>query len=161
MFRGNYIDDHPLSGAFVANQLIRLADMISDQGEALLTDAKLDFPARAVSTVLLIGERGAMSAADIANTLEQPHQLVTQRVELLIKAGVIEKFTDPDDARRKILKLTTEGKDQFARLQTMLSKADKVFSALFLEVSCDLPEIIVQFGGALNNSSLLERSKTL
>ncbi len=161
MFHGNYVDDHPLSGAFVANQLIRLADMISDQGEALLMDARLSFPARAVSTVLLIGDRGAMTAADIAGTLEQPHQLVTQRVELLLNAGVIEKLTDQNDARRKILKLSPEGEAQFARLQMMLEKADKVFSVLFAEISCDLPEVIIRFSNALNNSPLLERSKDL
>lgn len=157
----NYIDSHPLRGAFIANQLDRLADLISDQGELFLQDAGLAFPARAVSSVLLIGERGEISTADIAKILKQPHQLVTQRVELLIKSSIVERLIDPDDGRRKILRLTPAGAEQFARLQEQLAKAARAFAALFEEIQCDLPAITRRAAAALDDRSLLERVQML
>lgn len=157
----NYLDAHPLRGAFVANLLDRLADTLSEQGELLLQEEGLEFPARAVSSVLLIGDRGAISAADIAGALKQPHQLVTQRVDLLIASGIVERFADPDDGRRKVLRLTPKGEDQFKRLQDCLAKADRAFAALFEELECDLPDIAMRAMAALDRSSVLERVQSL
>ena len=157
----NYVNTHTYQKAFVANQLSQLADLISDQGEVILKEAGLEFPARAVSTVLLIGEQGEVSAADIANTLQQPHQLVTQRIDLLITLGIVERATDPQDGRRKILKLTLKGQDQFSRLGAFLDRASIVFSALFHEIDCDLPSIARKTRKALEQSSLSERMRSL
>ena len=64
-----FLDSHPLRGAFVVNTLERLASLIVEQGDVLLRDAELDFPSRAASTVLLLGERARISAADLAKAL--------------------------------------------------------------------------------------------
>lgn len=155
-----YIDTHPLRRAFIANQLERLSDLIVEQGEALLADAEIEFPPRAVSAVLLIGERGHISAADIADALNQPHQLTTQRIELLIDAGIIDRINDPQDGRRKILQLTDKGVAQFKRLQTRLAETDQVFATLFQEISCDLYAAVEQAMDALMRSPTLERVKS-
>lgn len=157
----NYFDAHVLGGAFIANQLDRLADLISEQGELLLQDAGLEFPARTVSCVLLIGERGEISTADIASVLKQPHQLVTQRVEFLITSGIVERFVDPHDGRRKILRLTPSGADQFKRLQECLEKAARAYAGLFEEIECDLPAITRRATEALEHSSVLDRVRAL
>ena len=161
MSEENYIDAHALRGAFVANQLDRLADLFSEQGELLLQDAGLKFPARTVSCVLLIGERGEISTADIANELSQPHQLVTQRVELLITSGVVERLIDPQDGRRKILRLTRGGVYQYESLQECLEKASRAFAELFKEIKCNLPAVIRRASAALDHSSILERTRVL
>lgn len=161
MSHNTYTDSHSFRGAFVANILGRLADLIVAQGEDLLQDAGLDFPARAVSSVLLIGERGQISASDIANDLGQPHQLVTQRVELLIKLQIIERLHDPNDARRKILTLTDKGAAQFKRLKACLADADRAFEIMFTEINCDLPTIAARAMEALDKSAIRERVKTL
>ncbi|MEP2987887.1 MAG: hypothetical protein ABJN65_17890 [Parasphingorhabdus sp.] len=161
MPKENYIDSHLLGGAFIANQLDRLANQISEQGELLLQDAGLEFPARTVSCVLLIGERGEISTADIASVLKQPHQLATQRVELLITSKIVERFVDPHDGRRKILRLTPSGADQFERLQESLAEAARAFAGLFEEIECDLPAITRRATEALERSSVLDRIKAL
>lgn len=157
----NFVDTHPLRGAFVANQLERLVDMIVLQGHALLEDAGLVFPSRAVSAVLLIGEYGTLSAADIASALAQPHQLVTQRIELLIDLGVVERVTDPTDGRRKLIELTRFGRDQLVRLQARLAESERAFAALFAEINCDLPSIADHAMEALERAPLLNRIQAL
>lgn len=153
----NYFDSHPLSDAFVSNKFIRLADLIAEQGEDLLRDANIDVPSRAVSIMLLIGEHGEISAADIANVLQQPHQLVTQRADLLIDLALIERKSDPSDGRRKILVHTLKGADQFSRLTARMEQVAPVFVALFEEIECDLAAKATLAIAALNRSPILER----
>lgn len=156
-----YLGDHRLQGAFIASRLQGLADLISDQGEALLDDAGLALPSRAVSTVLLIGERGEVSTAEIAKTLQQPHQLVAQRVELLIASGTVKRLADPDDGRRKILQLTPSGADQFVLLQDCLARTARAFGELFEEVGCDLPAITQRVADVLEEKPVRDRVRSL
>jgi len=155
----SYPNDHPLKGAFLANRLDRLADLIVVQGEALLRDAGIDIPSRTVSLLLLVGDRAKLSAADAADLLDHPHQLVTQRTELLIDLGLVNRKVDPADGRRKILMLSARGKTQYARLQRKLSEAAEVFAALFDEIGCDLSAMAAKTQAALERKSLLERIK--
>ena len=152
-----FVDDHPLRAVFVASLMERLVNQIVEQGDDLLHDAGLAFPSRAVSTMLLLGETGGASAADIARELGQPHQLVTQRVELLIGLGVITRTDDSSDARRKLLKLTPQGRQQFQRLKKRLALADKAITSFFEDIDCDLSAAASRAMDALSRSSLLER----
>lgn len=154
-----YPDDHPHGGAFLANRLNRLSDTIATQGEALLRDAGLDLPSRAVSLMMLVGERGPLSAADAAALLEHPHQLVTQRTEVLIGLGLIERRDDPADGRRKMLTLSAAGAGQHARLLAVLSEAADAFAALSQEIGCDLSVMVGKAEDALQRVSLLDRMK--
>ena len=152
---GNYQDAHPLVNAFVASRLDRLADLISDQGEEMLADAGIEFPARAVSTIRLIGERGGVSTADIAEALGQPHQLVTQRVELLIDARLLSRLPDPNDGRRKILRFTDKGSEQYATLVSRLERVNHALAKLFQENGPDLLQIATLAIQAVGRASLL------
>lgn len=156
-----FVDTHPLRDAFIANFLDRLVGQIVEQGEDLLADVGLVFPSRAASSVLLIGERKFISAADIGKALGQPHQLVTQRIDLLIKLGVVQRMDDPNDGRRKLLKLSPMGLDQLERLQRRLTETARVFADLFKEIDCDLWAVATQTMSALAQRSLVERANDL
>ena len=153
----HFTDTHALKGAFLANRLSALVDLIALQGDSLLQDAGISIPSRAVSCVLLVGDQGQVSAADIAKALEQPHQLATQRVDALIKLGVLKRIEDREDGRRKILVLTARGKDQYARLNVRLAEAQQAFLGLFAEIDCDLPAVLERTLQALRSTPLLQR----
>jgi DNA-binding MarR family transcriptional regulator len=155
-----YVDSHPLHGAFVAHKLDRLSDLIVEQGNALLRDAGVKIPSRTVSLLLLIGDRGQLSAADIASTLGQPHQLVTQRIDVLMGLALVERKADAEDARRKILSLTTEGEQHYAALTTLLAKAAMAFAELSDEIGCDLAIMAMKAIDALGRASLVDRIRS-
>ncbi len=155
-----YTDKHKRNGAFAANQMTRLVDLINEQGVCLLADAGLTLPPRAVSTILLIGERKQISAADIAQELEQPHQLVTQRIELLINLGLVQRLDDPNDGRRKIIGLSAKGGHEFKTLDKRLAEAALAFDDLFKEIENDLSATTMRAIEALKNKSLLARINT-
>lgn len=157
----NFLDLHLRRGAFVANTLERLASLIVEQGEEFLQAAGVELPSRAASTVLLLGEHTQMSAADIAKALTQPHQLVTQRIDLLIELKIVARVADPNDARRKVVSLTAKGKKQFQRLKARLADADAVLAALFSEIGCDLSVAALDAMAALHRSSILRRLRAI
>jgi len=161
---GNFIESHPLAGAFLGHQMQRLVDLIVTQGDALLTEGGVSTPARASSTLLLLDERGPLSAADIARELDQPHQLATQRIDMLIAMGVLNRVADPKDGRRKILVLTKEGEAEIKNLRQYLERADEVFEGLYKDIGLNLSEAALAAIAALTASSLSERgelSKTI
>ena len=157
----NFVDSHRLSAAFIANQLERLADLIVLQGNEMLDASGIEFPSRTVSSVLFVGENEPVSTADIARALGQPHQLATQRVDLLIQLGIFERISDPDDARRKLLRLTPKGRDQFQILSDRLEKAGQAFGALFAEIGCDVPAATQRVAAALKTTPLVSRMKAV
>ncbi len=156
----NYLASHPLRRAFIANLFDRAANFISAQGELLLQDQDLSFPSRASSAVLFVGERESASAADIASALQLPHQLATQRVELLLNVRVFERIADPKDGRRKILKLTAKGVSEYHRLTNVLDEASQAFAELFDEIECDLQRKVEHLIAALSDRSVSERVRS-
>lgn len=152
-----YLDTHPLHEAFLANKLDRLADLIVNQGQEFLNDAGLDIPSRMVSIVLLIENKREITAAEIASALDQPHQLVTQRIQILMDLALIERKADPGDRRRKLLVLTEKGTAQCKILHASLAQAADVFTTLFKEIDCNLADVAMRAIAALDRSSILDR----
>ena len=102
-----------------------------------------------------------MSTADIAEALNQLHQVVTQRVDLLVSHGLVERVADPKDKRRKLLSLSPKGQVQYAQLREALARADAAFTALDQELECDLIDLISRISKAFNRASVLERTSKI
>lgn len=152
-----FIDGNLFSDAFLGNRLALLVDLIVDQGDTLLNEAGLSFPSRATSTILLVSKRENLSAADIADELDQPHQLATQRVDSLVKLGLLERRNDPMDARRKTLSLTKKGKKEATILEATLRDAQLAFQGLYQELGVNLGSIATDAILALKQTPLSSR----
>lgn len=148
-----------IRSALLAIWLDQLAELIGRQGEQLLEQGGVGIPARTVSIVLAISEGDGVTAADLAARLEQSHQLITQKVELLLLAGLAERYPDPKDGRRKLLKLTTLGSRQLKTLQAHLRSVSKAFDEVFTEIDCDLAGKVRDAIAVLKQRPLTERAK--
>ena len=151
----NYTTTHRHHTAFLSSHLEALATLITSQAETALEQADIPIPARTVSATLVIAEKGKTTIAEIAETLSQPHQLVTQRIELLLKHGLIERHPDPEDGRRKLLCLTPSGRSLHKRLEAFLVEVTTVFAGLFGEIACDLEEKVDQACSELSRRALI------
>ncbi|WDI30889.1 MarR family winged helix-turn-helix transcriptional regulator [Hyphococcus flavus] len=156
-----YVDQHDLSSSFLGFRVSRLLDIIIEQGDDYLAQAGIVFPARINSTILLIDEYSEVSTNDIAGKLGHPHQLVAQRVELLLSLKLVTRVPDPYDNRRKVLKLTSKGKAQVKLLRRCLTDASSAFDRLFQELGVDLNQTLDNAYAAFLNQSLFERVHNL
>lgn len=152
-----FIDTHQYSESFLGFRLSRLVDLIVTQGDELFAAHGLSFPTRAASTVLLISDSESLSTADIARQLQQPHQVATQRVEMLLDIGLIKRTADPKDGRRKKLALTKRGKAESVVLRECLAQAKSVFDGLYDEIGTDLSAASQRALDALSAKTLLDR----
>ena len=111
-----------------------LSQRIEEQTRPLFDDAGITVPVRSCSLLTALGEAGEASAAELARTLGQSHQLVVQKCPALLRLGVITQHVDPADARRKIFRLTSEGRVQLDRIEAYSIRISQVYRALFDEV---------------------------
>jgi len=92
--------------------------------------AASSYPPSSVHTLVEIGERGSLTAAELVTLLGLEKSSVSRMVRKLIDAGEIEEFANEDDARSKKLRLTHRGEqtlgdiESFARRQVGDAIAD-------------------------------------
>ncbi|WP_405141295.1 MarR family winged helix-turn-helix transcriptional regulator [Sphaerisporangium sp. NBC_01403] len=68
-----------------------------------------------------IGTRGT-TAAELGRTLGVSKQAAGKTIDTLERVGYVERGTDPDDARRKIVRLTERGVDSLVRAAHIFDK---------------------------------------
>ena len=153
----SFVDSHKFFHAFVGNRLERAVHLMNEQSGRLLSDEAIVLPPQSASCLLFIAENESASAADIAAALDLPHQLVAQRLNPLIERGLVARRADPQDGRRKILRLTRRGKTQFERLKAILRDTNAVYEDLNKELGVDLSALALRLIDSLDREPLEER----
>lgn len=133
-----------------------LSQLIEEQTRPLFDDAGIIVPVRSCSLLTALLEAGEATAADLARTLGQSHQLVIQKCPALLRLGLITQHADPNDARRKLFRLTDAGYDQLRRIDAYSERISEVYRALFEEVG-DTHGAILKTLNALADRPLAER----
>jgi DNA-binding MarR family transcriptional regulator len=90
--------------------------MVRELGFMESTVAATDYPPSAVHTILEIGQRGPMTAMQLAEFLHLEKSSVSRMVRKLIEAGELRETIDPEDTRSKPLSLTAKGRRTLASL---------------------------------------------
>jgi len=71
----------------------------------------------AITVLHLLSERQPARASDLANSSGLDASTISRHIKGLIDAGYIDLHPDPEDARARILTLSTAGHDTLARAQ--------------------------------------------
>jgi len=135
-----------------------LSTTIEEQTRPLFDAAGIVVPVKSCSLLTALGQAGEASAAELARTLGQSHQLVVQKCPALLRLGLVTQHPDPADARRKLFRLTDAGHDQLARIAAYSDRITAVYRALFEEVG-DVHGAILKTLRALEAKPLLDRIK--
>lgn len=149
------------NSAFLGKTVHDFALLILRQAENVYGRYGISFPVSVSSTVLYLSEARSASLLDIARVLDHPHQLIAQRIKILLKHDLVVGKKDPDDQRRTLYKLTVEGKKQAESLKTYCRDAAVVFDMLSEEVGGDLQAKIQQASNALKARSMAARLDAL
>lgn len=102
-------DDGRAKPVPIANQLQGVAKLIQRSALRAYPDrAGVSFVQAAV--IVEIGNFGPISARDLSTLLTMHEGQLSRTIKTLVGKGWVDRVTDPDDARRKLLMLTREGK---------------------------------------------------
>ncbi len=135
---------------FLGLKLQRLVDLLVDQGQELFAHHGARTPVRTASTFVVLSRHPGASLADIARELDQPHQLVAQRIHLMMKEGFVVRRDDPRDGRRKAYYLTKRGREEFARVERAIADGARAVEDLNDELGVDLFDIVERARRSLN-----------
>ncbi len=128
-----------------------------EQMDECLQAHGLRLPAYATSLVQTLYHGGPQSVSALADELGLSHQLASQRLKWLGNEGLVEIGDDPDDRRRRQVRLTEAGRHEAQKLQTFLPLLERAYSHLFDEIGMDLHRGLVDGRVALSTNSLLAR----
>lgn len=143
--------------AYLGRSLHNLYQLFLAQAAEVHKARGLSVPVVCASTLQMIGEERGLSIADISLVLGDTHQITKQRVQKLIKLGLVESRPDPTDKRRLVLELTRKGTLEVDALRRTMALATHVFSDLYTEIGCDLSEISNACATAMQRKRLKDR----
>jgi DNA-binding MarR family transcriptional regulator len=146
------IDD----AVFLGRAVERLSILIAEQSQTVFDTMGIVIPVRSCSLMTVLATLGAASASDLARELGHSHQLVMQKIPKLSRLGLIEHHSDDDDARRKIYRLTDEGKRQLTKFEQCTLLIGEAYAGLFAEVG-DVRQLVDRTVSALNERPLGKR----
>jgi DNA-binding MarR family transcriptional regulator/GNAT superfamily N-acetyltransferase len=99
-----------------ASCLKRLSDRLLRDGSRLYADLDVDFQARWFPVLFLLRRESSMSVTSIASALGQTHPSVNQIAGQMSRHKLLVSSKDPADDRKRILSLSTKGKQIADRL---------------------------------------------
>ena len=143
--------------AYLGKRLQDLLDLAHVQMQTVYGDRGLDIPVIGSSTLQTLKPGVKLSLSDLARILNQPHQLVAQRVRKLVALGLAQGAPDPNDGRRTEYALTASGANQWRILNEIMSEAEAVNQQLFEEIEVDLIETLEAAITRLNSVGLDQR----
>jgi DNA-binding MarR family transcriptional regulator len=146
-----------LDPAFTGKMALDFAHLIGIQAESVYQARGIVFPVSASSAMRFLDSVETASLLDVTRALGHQHQLVAQRVKILLKLELIEAQADPHDKRRTLYRLTPAGRRQAQTLQDYCVQAAIVFEELSSEVGCDLLAALRTAARALQKTTLFER----
>ncbi len=148
------------SAAF-AMRVGQLATMIYEQMDEFLASQGVKLPGYTTSIVQTLFHAGPQSISDLAVRLELSHQLASQRVQWLARAGFAVVVSGTEDRRTRIVRLTRAGRVEAAKLQRFLPMLDVAYGDLFDQVGLDLHDAVVRASAALTDRPLATRFENL
>ncbi|TKT74157.1 MarR family winged helix-turn-helix transcriptional regulator [Aquamicrobium sp. LC103] len=104
------------------------------------TLASTGLPASAVHALIEIGGNDALAAGTLAEILNLEKSSVSRMLRKLVDAGEIEERPNPDDARSKLLTLTTRGRATLAAIDNF---GKSQVAGAFRHLSDDQRRIVV------------------
>lgn len=151
----------PLRPAFVAHLADRLNEDICRETQAYADRLGIRAPVKTHSALLFLYKQGPASLTEIAAKDGQSHQLLAARLAPLEEIGLIERFDDPEDGRRRPYRLTRAGLAEAKRVEQAVRREAQAMQALFAEMGTDLNDVLEQAIELLRIRPLGERLDAL
>ncbi len=140
--------------AFLGLQLLRLYDKVDQAGDQALQLTSIELPSRVASSLIYLKHHGPTSVANLARALAASHQLVSQRVAILIENDLITKAADKSDRRRTLLRLSAKGRRLANSVDELCQSGNDVYRSIFEEIGVDVNKCVIEMRKALERRSL-------
>ncbi len=143
-------------GAAIGARLRRLSESLDGDSTRVYAALGISFEQRWFGVLNQLAIRESATVGELAATLKITHVSVSQTRQSLEKAGIVRSQSDPEDARKKKIMLTAEGKRLVAKLRPIWAAFDEAALELNAE-SGDVVASLNKLDDALERQSIFER----
>ena len=143
--------------AAFAMRVGQFASSLYEQMESCLEASGVKLRGYTTSLVQTLFHAGPQSISELATRLELSHQLASQRVRWLAAEGFVSIERSAGDARRRIVTLTAEGREEGEKLQAFLPSLNAAYTDLFDEIELDIHRAVLDASAALADRPLAVR----
>ncbi len=109
-------------GMALVTSIMRVQQLFLADVEAILKPHGLTFARFEVLRLLAFTRRGALPVGKIGERLQVHPASVTNAVQRLEDAGLVERHTNPDDGRSVLAEITAAGRDLVERCTVLLNR---------------------------------------
>jgi DNA-binding MarR family transcriptional regulator/GNAT superfamily N-acetyltransferase len=141
----------------LASRLHRLADSLQRDVTDVYAELGLDFQARWFPVLVGLRRRDPLTVTGLAARLDLSHQAVSKTIRLLRDRGLVDEVPDPDDARRRRLTLSRQGRRLCQRLDAVWAEIRLANRDLLAEAGVDLLPQLDRLERALAGDSMAAR----
>ncbi len=152
-----FSDDESIANAFLGRRAADFANLLTAQAEVVYRARKMVFPVVTSSTLHYLWHNPNVSLASVSCALEQPHQVIGQRIASLTKLNLVQRSPDTKDRRRQLLKLTKEGIKQARLLEDYMVASQVAIHSLHDELGADLSCLLNEASAALKKRPFSDR----
>jgi len=122
----------------------RMTETLLRSAEQIYEARGLPLRGRWASTYQLLYAEGPLAVGQIADRLRLTHPGVIGITDEMLAAEIVSAVRDPDDARRRVLALTTRGKRMSAELFSIWTELGKAQRTRFAASGCDIMAVLEQ-----------------
>ena len=145
-------------GAALGARLRRLSERIDREVAQFYTQQGVAFEQRWYGTLNLLDRFESLTVGELSGALGISHVSVSQARDSLHRAGLVETAADPEDARRKMLRLSKKGRALVDRLRPTWAALSAAAEALDREAG-GVVEALDRLERLLDARSIGDRAK--
>ncbi len=141
----------------LGSRLKHLSDYFVQDVTKVYQQAAVDFEPRWFTITSYLYDVGKSSIIELASALGFSHPAVIQFVNEMTKKNLIISLKDPQDKRKRIVKLTSKGKKIFESIEPLSNDIKEAVADLISESDYDIMHVIDSLEKVLNTKSLYSR----
>lgn len=141
----------------LASRLKRLSDALMQDGVRVYQTAGAGFEPRWFPVFLFLYHRGPTAITEIARGVGVSHPAVNKVANELIAARLVAPYRDRKDKRKRVLALTSAGRDKAGALEPVWSRIETVLQEIVDEAGGNFPGALQGFERSLQRCGLHDR----
>lgn len=135
--------------------LKRLTDRLYASIDQIYHDSGIEFHGSWFAPMISISSHGSRSITEVASEIGLSHPAVTHISKQLLAAGLVTESPDPDDGRRRLLRLTAKGRQRLLDLQPVWHGIAETTRNYFERTGHDVFAILKAYEQILQESDLV------
>ncbi len=143
----------------LATRLKRLSERLSMDVSKIYKESDVNVEARWFLLLYLLQKNKLMAITEIAEALKLSHPAIVQMVNELLEKKLIQAKVDKNDARKRLISLSPQGKKSLQKLEPILGSILEENKKWISSADANIMSILDQLEEALDRQSMYQRIK--